>query len=393
MAKKANVDFSLPAKGFVFWPVGTGDSTTIAISEDAIMQVDLHHLSSADDDDDPHTPIVDRLVDFLPKVDTKPYLAVFVLTHPDEDHCLGFADLASRVKVGELWFSPRVFREYKKDLCDDAKAFQKEASRRVKKTIDEKGNAKSGDHVRIIGYDDLLKEDEYKGFPRERLTVPGNAITKLDGGDYDGTFRAFVHAPFKDDAGGERNDTSIALQITLTAGKVAGHSLLLGDHCYPTVKRIFDRSKPSDLQWNVLLAAHHCSKSVMYWQDEDDKDEVLKQDILDAMEKAELSPGHIVTSSEPIPESNQSGDNPPHAKAKHRYEEIAKNGFLCTQEHPDKDKPEAIVFELTEKGPQLRESKRSKASEGQKSLAAGVVAARGTNEPPEDRVGFGRGYD
>jgi beta-lactamase superfamily II metal-dependent hydrolase len=84
----------LPDKGFVFWPVGTGDSSTIVIKKDEIvLQIDLHHLSKSDDDDDPHCAIVDELVECLPKKDGKPFLAVFALTHPDEDHIKGFADL------------------------------------------------------------------------------------------------------------------------------------------------------------------------------------------------------------------------------------------------------------------------------------------------------------
>ena len=391
MSKKSKNDFSLPAQGFVFWPVGTGDSTSITVSKDVVMQVDLHHLTAADEDDDPHTPIVDRLVELLPKVDKKPCLSVFVLTHPDEDHCLGFAELQKQVTIGELWFSPRIFREYKKDLCDDATAFRKEAKRRVKKTIEADGDVAAGDRVRIIGYDDLLKEDDYKGFPKERLTVPGNAVTELDGEDHDGSFRAFVHAPFKDGSDGDRNDTSIALQITLTADGSTGQCLLLGDHCYPTVKRIFDSSKAKDLAWNVMLAAHHCSKSVMYWKNEEDEEEVLKQDILDAMEKAELEPGHIVSSSEPVPSSDKKGDNPPHAKAKNRYEEIVKNEFLCTQEYPNEENPQPLVFELAENGLTLQDTRDE--GKSKKSLAAAVTAARGANEPSQDRVGFGRGHD
>src|SRR5437016_14432624 len=71
-----------------------------------------------------------------------------------------------------------------------------------------------------------------------------------------------------------------------------------------------------------------------HWKDEGDAEETLKQDVLDAVEKAQQSPGHIVASAEPIPASNKDGDNPPHAKAKQRYEEIATDSFLCTQEHP-----------------------------------------------------------
>jgi len=390
---KTEDNFKLPAQGFVFWPVGTGDSTTVTVNPETPLQIDLHHLASSNDDDDPHAPIVDRLKKLLPIRDGEPYLATFVLTHPDEDHCLGFADLLKEVSIGELWFSPRIFREYKKDLCDDAKAFQTEAKRRVKKTIAKKGDAGSGDRVRIIGYDDLLEKEEFKGFPRDRLTVPGNAITDLDGADHATAFRAFVHAPFKDDATGDRNDCSIALQIRLIDDPGFGSALFLGDHCYPTIKRIFDRSAAADLEWNVMLAAHHCSKSAMYWKDDGDDDEVLKQDILDAMEEAELNPGYIVASSEPIPASNKKGDNPPHAKAKQRYEEITNDDFLCTQEHPDEENPQPIVFEMSTAGLQYRECGGSTAMASSISMSAAIVAARGTDEPPRERVGFGQSHD
>ena len=388
MAKK-NVNLDIPSQGFVFWPVGTGDSTTIAGTDGVFLQVDLRHMKSTDEEDDPHTPIVDRLVELLPQVNGKPYLPVFALTHPDEDHCLGFDDLLKRVNIGELWFTPRIFREYKKDLCDDAQAFRKEAKRRVKKTIQEKEDVASGDRVRIIGYDDLLKDEEYEGFPRERLTIPGNEILELDGEDQSDYFRAFVHAPFKDDAASERNDTSLALQVTLCQDDKSARALLLGDLCYPIIRQIFDRSKDEDLKWNVMLAPHHCSKSVMYWQDEGEDKESLKQGILDDMEKAADDPGYIVASSEPVPKSNKSGDNPPHAKAKRRYEEIAPDGFLCTQEHPNEQTPEPIVFLLDDDGFRYVQPGGDKAK-SKNDLAEATKAARGGSEPPTERVGFGK---
>lgn len=283
----------LPKQGFVFWPVGTGDSTTVAVDDHVVLQVDLNHMAKAEEEDDPHTPIVDVLVEVLPKLDKTPYLATFALTHPDQDHCRGFADLLKRVHIGELWFTPRIFREYKTDLCDDAQAFQKEALRRVRATIRAEGDPGSGDRVRIVGYDELLKEAEFEGFPEDRLTVPGGLITELDGHEMGARFRAFVHSPFKDDSDGDRNDTSLGLQVTLSNGKGLGQALLFGDLCYPTLRRIFDRSKAGDLQWNILLAPHHCSKSTMYWQGDGDEEETLKRDILDSMEKAESSPGTL----------------------------------------------------------------------------------------------------
>ena len=380
-----------PSRGFVFWPVGTGDSTSIFVDQDVVVQVDLHHMVCADDDDDPNVPVVDELLKHLPKVDKKPYMAAFAFTHGDTDHCCGFADLLKRVTIGELWFTPQIFIEEKGDLCDDAVAFRKEAMRRVKATIAAGGNAKSGDRVRIIGWDEILNEPDYKGFPKARLTVPGNAFTDIDGQELSGRFRAFVHAPFKEDIGGERNDSSLGLQITLSEGDAAGQAMLLGDLCYPTVNRIFEISGDDDLAWNVFLAPHHCSKSVMYWKADGESDETLKQGVLDAIEKAAQAPGYVVASSAAIPASNKSGDNPPHAKAKARYEEIAPDGFMCTMEHPSTAAPEAIVFDLTEQGLSYRKPGDQSAKSGRAvgGLAAAVAAARGSAEPPKDRVGFG----
>ena len=121
------MSFDLPKRGLVFWPVGNGDSTTIIIDSDTYLQVDLNHLEKSDDDDDASWAIVDELVERLPRVNRRPYLAAFVLTHPDQDHCRGFANLLKKVDIGELWFTPRVFLEYNKDLCDDAKEFKKES--------------------------------------------------------------------------------------------------------------------------------------------------------------------------------------------------------------------------------------------------------------------------
>src|SRR6266850_2425074 len=128
MSEQKDMKIDVPERGFIFWPVGSGDSTTIVIDKDMLVQVDLRHLTCADeDDDDPRMAVIDKLIEILPKVGGKPYLAVFVLTHPDEDHCRGFIDLLSRVIIGEIWHTPRVFREYPRDLCEDAQAFRKEA--------------------------------------------------------------------------------------------------------------------------------------------------------------------------------------------------------------------------------------------------------------------------
>ncbi len=375
----------IPVPGVAFWPVGSGDSVTIRVTDDVFMQVDVCHRATAEDDETDFAEVIDRLKEILPKRNGKPHLAVFVLTHPDQDHCLGFKRLLDEVTIGEIWHSPRVFREYHSDLCDNAKAFRKEAKRRVKKTIENGGTAEDGDRVRIIGYDDLLKEDDYKDFPKARLTTPGNAVMELNGEDFDGTFRAFIHAPFKDDSTGDRNETSVAMQVGLTTEETTAKLLLFGDLPYPILKKIWDRSKDNDVAWGVMLAAHHCSKSAMYWKNDDEDEESLKQDILDSMDNSQTEPGLVIASSCPVPEKNKDGDNPPHAIAKARYEEIANGGFQCTADAA----PDPIVFAVGDTGFE-KKSGGSTVAKAHSRVAEAVTAARGAGDPPRDRVGFGR---
>ena len=271
-------------------------------------------------------------------------------------------------------------------LCDDAQVFHDEAMRRVQATIDAGGDPGCGDRIRIIGYDDLLKEPEFDGFPEEHLTIPGQTITVLDGKDVSNVFEAFVHAPFKEDSFGDRNDCSLAFQVSLYDGSGVGRALLMGDLSYPVIRRIFDRSDDAALAWNVLLAPHHCSKSAMYWKDEGDDEETLKPTMVRDLGNAALNPGYIVSSSEPVPASNEPGDNPPHAKAKRQYERIVPNGFFCTCEHPDTENPEPVVFEVTENGFEYVGE-----SESSRSMSDALAAAGGTGEAADVAIGFGRG--
>jgi beta-lactamase superfamily II metal-dependent hydrolase len=378
----------LPARGFVFWPVGCGDSTTVKVNDNVVLQVDIQHHASAQDDDDPCHPVVDTLVDeVLPTLEghDKPYLAVFALTHPDKDHCKGFADLLARCMIGELWFSPRIIREYvdDNDLSEDGQAFRDEVNRRI--GLNQGVQADSGDRIRIIGNDDILDEDEYKNIPADRTSRPGESTTVLDGVDLDGTFRAFFHAPFGDDSTGERNKTSLAMQITLTEGENCGRLMLFGDLDYPPLKRIFENSEPEDTAWDVFLAPHHCSKSAMYFQEDGDNEAALKTDILDFIEATAGETGWVVVSAVKIPTSNEQGDNPPHAVAKERYQERSPNGLLCTGDDENSDDP--IAFEVTADGITLFSgSTTSESSEA----SASVTDARGGEAAYAKHVGFGQ---
>lgn len=124
-------------RGVLFWPVGTGDSTSFVIEPDeVIFQVDLRHTVKSEDEETDGAPIVDKLLEHLPRVAGRPYLSAFALSHPDKDHIQGFQQLLDNSDIGELWFSPWIFRESDDEgLCEDAIVFRTEAHRRVDATI------------------------------------------------------------------------------------------------------------------------------------------------------------------------------------------------------------------------------------------------------------------
>jgi len=428
---------NLPSQGLVLWPVGTGDSATLVVTDKIVVQIDLHDMAMADAPDALVAAVADRLVEVLPKTsDDQPYLAAFILSHADKDHCLGFADLLSKVTIGEIWATPRLWREFadaEEALCPDAEAFHQEAKRRVAatlKAIDEKSVPRSGDRIRIVGSDHDSLDHDYAKLPRSYVSYPGESVTTIDGVDVSAWFDAFLHAPFKDDCAAERNETSLALQVTLRdAAGNEGHVLLLGDLAYETITKIFDYSegagRPERLTWEVLLAPHHCSKKVMYVSE--DGKEVLKQDILHKFDAHAAGSATVVVSSGPFRDSDEPGDNPPHLLARKAYEQIA--DLIVTAEYPTTDAPTPIVFGVGADGfellaiadttseaaevakavvvgaglvgagvilyrlgqtisKRLADRRRTK-GDGLARARAGVATARGDSTPPRQPVGFG----
>jgi hypothetical protein len=392
----------LPGQGVVFWPVGTGDSTTAVIDETHVLQVDIRDMKAADEEDAVVAAVIDRLAETLPRTadGARPYLSVFALTHGDLDHCCGFGDLLdSDILIGELWATPRLWREHAtgEEPCTDAKRFHEEADRRVKATLEHVDAGRpvpSGDRIRVIGYDEDLHELDfaYAALPEECLSFPGELITTVDGDDVGDHFEAFVHAPFKDDCAAERNETSLSLHISLANPDHGGSGgiLLFGDLSYETIKKIFTytKSRPERLAWDVMLSAHHCSKKVMYAPDPDGKEE-RKEDILEMFEHAAGTLGYVVASSRPFRDADKTRDNPPHLLARDAYDEIAPSGVLCTGEYPTIEAPKPIVFGLTSDGLELLEIEEEPTEKTAMSGGAGLLRALGLTAAAAAGIGVG----
>lgn len=364
-----------------------------------VMQIDLHHLEKADDPNEPEIRIIDELVRILPKRNGRPYLSLFVLTHPDQDHIRGFAELLRRVHIGEIWHTPKIFRDQGDDesLCEDARAFRREAQRRCKAIIAAPNDIKSGDDLLVIGHDDILSEEKYKNLPASCKARPADTVTEVDGVDLSGHFQAFIHAPFKNDQAASKNNTSLSLSVVLWEMEKFAQFFFFGDREFPTISRIFERTEQTEgtakdnrpyLYWDVMLCSHHCSKAVMYWQEDGDKDKVFKKSIMDFFSKYSRGGNGYIISSSHADFTDDPGDNPPHKKARDRYSEIVKPGrFICTHEYPSKAKPEPLIFTLDSGGFGF-DDKRPKTA-GPSGLAAALVAARGGTQPPSVQVGFG----
>lgn len=390
-------EFKLPPKkAALFWDVGTGDSTTLVVKPgEIIVQIDIRHLEKAEDPDEPEWPIIDLLVKALPKRNGRPFLALFVLTHPDRDHVQGFAELLRRVDIGELWHTPKIFRDQHDEeaLCEDAKAFRAEAHRRRKEILANPTDVKSGNRLRIIGHDDVLNDDKYKDIPEWFKSRPGDRVSMIDGADLRHDFQAFIHAPFSDDQAANKNNTSLALNVVLWDGGKFGQFFFFGDREYPTIKRIFEETeaRPDNvpyLYWDVMLSSHHCSKAVMYWQDEGDDDQVFKQDIMDLFAKYSRNDAGYVVASAHSDFTDEPGDCPPHLKAREAYEAIVAPGhFICTHEYPSKRSPAPLVFTVDKDGCKL-DDKRGRGL-GAAAFGMAVTAARGAGQPPAVQIGFG----
>ena len=131
-----------------FFPVANGDMTLVRTEKGNNILIDMNIRAEADDEDDDTPDVGEMLRAKLSKdADGRLYVDALLLSHPDQDHCRGlrnhfhlgppddWKDEEDLIFIREIWSSPMVFRRASKNhtLCKDAKAFNKEAKRRVAK--------------------------------------------------------------------------------------------------------------------------------------------------------------------------------------------------------------------------------------------------------------------
>lgn len=320
----------LPEKGIAAWPVGNGDALTLRSPDGLTLQFDINHSKSDDND---WAPVVDLLAEELDTVthngDELPELPVLALSHHDEDHCRGITRLVSQFRVNELIVTPRCFVEAD-ELTDLGQELLEEVERRRDLEIDaaaEGGRANAGGRLQIVGYADVLETDGWEDFPDTLLTIPGNLIELLDNEDHSDSIEVFAHSPFRVETedGGDRNDSCLAVHVTITSEETSDRYLLLGDLNYDTIEAIFEISEDNDnagrLEWDVLVAPHHCSRHAV--RTSDGAGGFVDASAAEFLgEYAAEGAVVIVSSDGDYTGPTKTGKNPPHSDAKTVYEGI-----------------------------------------------------------------------
>lgn len=264
-----------------FFPVDNGDMTLITTASGKNILIDCNIRQKADDDNDATPDVAAMLKEYLPIRENKPFVDVFVLTHPDEDHLRGLEEHfhlnspekgdGTKILIGELWTSPLVFRRANQVEGANtalATAWKEEVKRRSD-YIRDCGSPNDGNRVLVLGDDS--KVDTTQKYALLPVKSAGDVFNTINGA-VDHSVSVTLLAPqVRSDEESEKvavkNDSSIVLQWVL----VPSNNLLnvprkymfltAGDIRVGIVKNLWNSeiATRDQLKYDILLTPHHCS--------------------------------------------------------------------------------------------------------------------------------------
>ena len=378
-----------------FFPVGNGDMTLITFDNDQKLLIDLHVRKAADDDEDETPDVMADLRGRLTR-DEKGRLFVdgFLLSHPDKDHICGLEthfhlgppdewdEDDDKILIREMWSSPVVFRRASRDhvLCDDAKAWAKEARRRVA-LYREKGTATvEGDRIQIMGEDEDGKTDDILAI----VVKADGVVTKLNrvvSGTFEG--RLLAPIPQSDDEDLDellgKNHSSVVLRFSIRGGGIVDKCRFLtgGDAEVAIWERLWGKHGAYQADWlsyDILQAPHHCSWHSLSYDSYSTygEDAEVCDDARSAL--AQIRKGAIVVASSK--EIDPEEADPPSDRAKREYISIVdgkSDRFICVADVWE-DEGRALQYEITSSG--ITKVVKSAAKAAVAALGIGATASQ-----------------
>ena len=359
-----------------FFPVDNGDMTLIRLADpDATsLLIDCRIRLAADDSNDSTPDVASDLRSRIQEDNNnRPYIDAMLLSHPDEDHCSGLEkhfwlgplsnypddnkpQNEKRIVIREIWSSPMVFRRASKNhpLCSDAKAFNKEAKRRVKANVDNDFHVGNGDRIRILGEDKDGKTDGLDPI----LVKAGEEFEGINwcASEY---LISRVLAPIspQDEETEEtlsKNNSSVIVHFKIKyseSKEIFSRFLTGGDAGVVIWERISNEYESLELEYDLLLAPHHCSWHTLShdsWSEKGESAEVSRG-AREALAQANYG-AFIISSSKPILDDSS---DPPCIRAKREYQSILESRcgiFKCTGEEVNVANPKPLEFVATSSG-------------------------------------------
>ena len=356
-----------------FFPVGNGDMTLVQTEEGHNILIDMNIRTAADNPDDDTPDVAAKLRDKLSRdAAGRLYVDALLVSHPDEDHCRGlrkhfhlgppdkWSKGADKILIREVWSSPMVFRRASRRhvLCEDARAFNAEARRRVRVFRNSPWDVGDGDRILILGEDEDGKTDDLK-----EILVPVDHQFSRVNGEHDTSMTALLLAPLPTDDDDDeevlsKNNSSTILRFSLAGGGIGDKCRFLtgGDAEVAIWEKLWNRHswRTDLLSYDILLSPHHCSwHSLSYdsWSEMREEAEVA-EDARNALSQAR-SGATIIASCNPIKDDD---NDPPCIRAKREYEAIVEDvagSFECVGERPSTKAPNVMDFEIGAHGLRL----------------------------------------
>tara|TARA_R110002049_G_scaffold223399_1_gene395059 strand:- start:3497 stop:4603 length:1107 start_codon:yes stop_codon:yes gene_type:complete len=335
-----------------FFAVDNGDAVLLEAHGWTVM-TDIKYRAAAADENN------EEVNDFAPIIRDacgEDRLDLFVLTHPDEDHLLGFGaifhlgppderdedpdDGDTLLIVNEIWCS-----EYAADpnyTTSTSKPLLDEIARRKRLQGTAAGDA-DGNRLRILSASNGAQESLANGLSW-RLLAPTSD-------------EADIPKAAAGDTPNSSNASCLVIQWSITVAGRTSRVLLGGDSTVEVWERIEADYSDDQKNWNILLAPHHCSRRSMGRGSTTNGSETFEwsDDAIDGLDHPTGSYPYVVSSSSKF---NQA--TPPNPRARERYYKILARGgtvtdevrsrFLVTAGKQGED-AEDIVFKFTASGP------------------------------------------